>query len=160
MPVYVLDTLEIIFGMNFLDFDLGSSGAYLFGARNQDNVNENWIDRIVEMLNNLIEYNQTIRSGVRQTKFLTLFTTIFQLTSNCSFLKISKIPEYWPIAVFLLAFTCGLYFLEKNHTKDEHNLLTDDQKNKFKTYLRRLHEILDNICQNLKEKQLDSFSGK
>ncbi|GBB85226.1 hypothetical protein RclHR1_01180003 [Rhizophagus clarus] len=134
LPLFVLDTLETIFGMNCLNFDLETGGVYLFGARNQDNANENWVNRIGEMLNKLIEYKQTITRGI------------------------TKIPEYWPIAVFLLAFTCGLYFLEKNHTREVHSFLTDDQKNKFETYLGRLHEILDNICQNLEKNKLNSFS--
>ncbi|GES85208.1 hypothetical protein GLOIN_2v1780318 [Rhizophagus clarus] len=132
IPLKILDTLQSIFGMDGRKFDLGDKPTILLRPPTQDNIDIEWIDTLTQMLNNLIKYKQY--AGRVSTK-------------------------YWPIALYLLAIVCTFYFLEKIYTQDEYNPLTNDQIDRFETYLKRLHGILEKICRNLEEKQTEDFNG-
>jgi hypothetical protein len=58
------------------------------------------------------------------------------------------------------AFFCTFYYLEKTYTQVEYNILTNDQIDRFETYLGQLREVLNKICVNLEKKQTEDFIGK
>lgn len=62
--------------------------------------------------------------------------------------------------MFLLAFFYTFYYLEKTYTQDGYNPLTNDQIDRFETYLKQLSEILNEIYENLEKKQTEDFIGK
>jgi hypothetical protein len=60
-----------------------------------------------------------------------------------------------------LAFACTFYYLEKTYTQDEKNPLTNEQIDRFETYLKRLREILEKICESfLEQRRTEDFIGK
>ncbi|RGB28653.1 hypothetical protein C1646_767572 [Rhizophagus diaphanus] len=131
IPSTILDTLQFIFDMDCREFDLKDNPKTLFRAHIKDKIDENWIHELTNMLNNLIKYRQNEGHA----------------------------SKYWPIAVFLLAFFYTFYYLEKTYTQDGYNPLTNDQIDRFETYLKQLSEILNEIYENLEKKQTEDFIG-
>ena len=80
IPALVLNTLELIFGMDCCEFDLKDNPKILFRAHSQDKIDEDWIRELVDMFNNLIHYKQVRNNKTNQQ--IPLHGSLF---SNCSF---------------------------------------------------------------------------
>jgi hypothetical protein len=58
IPSEILNTLQLIFGMDCCEFNIEGKLIVLFRVYIQDNIDEEWINILSSMLNNLIKYKR------------------------------------------------------------------------------------------------------